>query len=47
MISSRAAADRPEAGVARGALDPVLAHVAGSAVDLQAVVHQLEGTRAV
>src|SRR2546423_1773419 len=37
-----AAADRPQARVARGALDPVLAHVAGAAVDLQAGVHQLE-----
>jgi hypothetical protein len=38
-----AAADRPEAGVAGGALDPLLAHVAGAAVDLQAGVHQLVG----
>src|SRR5271166_1736851 len=38
-----AAADRPQARVAGGALDEVLAHVAGAAMDLQAVVHQLEG----
>src|SRR5450631_375368 len=37
-----APSDRPEAGVAGGALDPVLAHVAGAAVYLQALVHQLE-----
>src|ERR1700694_2674936 len=37
-----AAADRTEAGGASRALDPVLAHVAGAAVDLKAVVHQLE-----
>ena len=36
-------ADRPEAGVAGGALGPVLAHVAHAAVNLQALVHQLEG----
>ena len=36
-----AAADRPQARVADGALDPDLAHVAGAAVDLQAGVHQL------
>src|ERR1700677_2542012 len=39
----RAAADRAEAGVARGALDPNLLHIAGAAVDLQAGVHQLKG----
>src|SRR5258708_2226539 len=37
-----AASDRPETRIPRGALDPVLAHVAGAAVDLQAGVHQLE-----
>src|ERR1700722_17966210 len=37
-----AAADRAKASVARRALDPVLAHVARAAVDLQALVHQLE-----
>src|SRR3954469_13328194 len=38
-----AAADRAEAGVAGGALDVVLDHVAGAAVHLQAVVDQLVG----
>src|SRR3954447_26787325 len=37
-----AAADRPEARVARGALEVVLGHVAGAAVHLQAVVDQVE-----
>ena len=41
-----AAADRAEAGVADGALDPVLAHVAVAAVDLQALVGDLEQRRA-
>ena len=43
MISSEPPPIGPEARVARGALDPVLVHVAGAAVDLQARVHQLEG----
>src|SRR5438552_2096082 len=38
----RAAADRAEARVARHALDLVLLHVAGAAVDLQARVHHVE-----
>src|SRR3954468_15001612 len=38
-----AAPDGPEARVARHALDLVLAHVARSAVQLQAGVHDLEG----
>src|SRR5512138_2692589 len=38
----RAPADRAEAGVPGRALDVVLAHVAGAAVDLQAGVHQIE-----
>ena len=37
-----AAADRAQARVARGALDPVLDHVAGAAVDLQARVGDVE-----
>src|SRR5207248_11275044 len=37
-----AAADRAQARVARRPLDPVLAHVARAAVDLQAGVHPLQ-----
>src|SRR4051812_11311036 len=37
-----AAANRPEAGVARRALDPVLLHVAGAAEDLERLVGHLE-----
>src|SRR5690349_20956870 len=39
----RARADAVEAQVAPGALDPVLLHVAGAAVDLQALVGDLDG----
>ena len=42
MISSVPPPIGPEAGVARGALDVVLDHVAVAAVDLQAVVHDVE-----